>query len=88
MGFLRSREEHNRMTIIQDQHTKKFRMSLINDSTFLSAIEGLQDFVLNINADCDMSYEWVCDQCNIHSFVADDPAWDLFFNTFVSATDA
>jgi hypothetical protein len=75
------------MTIIQDQHTNKFRQSLIEDYTFLSAIEGLQDFVLNLDADCEMSYEWVCDQCNIHSFVADDLAWDLFFKTFTSATN-
>jgi hypothetical protein len=76
------------MTIIQDQHTNKFRQSLIEDSTFISAIEGLQSFVLDNTADCDMAYEWVCDQCDIHSFVADNPAWDLFFNTFVSAIDA
>ena len=75
------------MTIIQDRHTGKFRNSLITDDAFLSAIEGLQSFVLGINADCEMAYEWVCDQCNIHSFVADDAAWDLFFETFTSVQD-
>jgi hypothetical protein len=73
------------MTIIQDKHTNKFRMSLITDGAFLSAIQGLQEFVLNTDADCDSAYEWVCDQCNIHSFVNDDPAWNLFFETFASA---
>jgi hypothetical protein len=71
--------------IIQDQHTKKFRQSLIEDSVFLDVISGLQSFVLDTNADCDMAYEWVCDQVGIHSFVADTPAWDLFFETFISA---
>jgi hypothetical protein len=75
------------MTIIQDKHTNKFRKSLIHDEEFLSAIQGLQSFVLNTDADCDSAYEWVCDQCNIHSFVDDKPAWDLFFETFSSALD-
>jgi hypothetical protein len=75
------------MTLIQDSHTNKFRMSLIDDSEFISAIEGLQSFVLDNNADCDMAYDWVCDQCNIHSFAGDKPAWDLFYQTFTSAQD-
>ena len=75
------------MTMIQDKHTHKFRLSLVTDSEFLSAISGLQSFVLNTDADCDSAYEWVCDQCNIHSFVDDNPAWHLFFETFTSAQD-
>ena len=75
------------MTMIRDSNTGKFRMSLINDEEFLSAISGLQSFVLDNDADCDSAYEWVCDQCNIHSFVDDNPAWDLFFETFTSALD-
>jgi len=75
------------MTMIQDKHTHKFRLSLVTDDAFLSAISGLQSFVLNTDADCDSAYEWVCDQCNIHSFVDDNPAWDLFIETFSSAQD-
>jgi hypothetical protein len=75
------------MTTIQDPHTNKFRMSLIDDSEFISAIQGLQEFILNTDADCDEAYSWVCDQCNIASFVTDSPAWDLFFETFTSALD-
>lgn len=75
------------MTIIQDKLTGMFRQSLIEDSEFISAIQGLQDFVLNTDADCDEAYFWVCDQCNIASFVMDNPAWDLFFETFTSALD-
>jgi hypothetical protein len=73
--------------MIQDKHTHKFRLSLVTDDAFLSAISGLQSFVLNTDADCDSAYEWVCDQCNIHSFVDDNPAWDLFIETFSSAQD-
>jgi len=73
------------MTIIRDMSTGKIRLSLVEDDDFLNAIEGLQDFVLNTNADCDMAYDWVCDQVEIQSFVDDNYAWDLFFNTFISA---
>jgi len=73
------------MTIIRDISTGKIRLSLVEDDDFLNAIEGLQDFVLNTNADCDMAYDWVCDQVGIQSFVADNYAWDLFFETFTSA---
>jgi hypothetical protein len=72
------------MTIIRDLSTGKVRLSLVENNAFLSAIEGLQDFVLNTDADCDMAYEWVCDQVGIHSFVDDNYAWDLFFETFTS----
>ncbi len=73
------------MTIIKDIHTGKVRLSLVEDDAFLSAIEGLQSFVLDTNADCETAYDWVCDQCNIHSFVADNYAWDKFFWTYQSA---
>jgi hypothetical protein len=45
----------------------------------MDAIEGLQSFVLDTNADFDMAYDWVCDQAECHSFVCDGPAWDLFY---------
>ena len=73
------------MTIIKDIYTGKVRLSLVEDNAFLSAIEGLQSFVLDTNADCETAYDWVCDQCNIHSFVADNYAWDKFFWTYQSA---
>ena len=72
------------MTIIRDISTGKVRLSLVEDNSFLSAIEGLQDFILSTNADCEMAYDWVCDQVGIQSFVADNYAWDLFFETFTS----
>jgi len=64
-----------------------FTKSLVEDNEFLSAIDGLQSFVIGIDADCDMAYEWVCDQANCHSFVYDNKAWDLFWKTFLDAVD-
>ena len=56
---------------------------------FLSALEGLQSFVLDTNADIDMAYDWVAEQCNISSFVHDNMAWDMFYDVWQSAaTDA
>jgi hypothetical protein len=59
--------------------------SLIEDSAFMSAIQGLYAFTLDNNADCDMAYDWVCDQAECHSFVADKDAWDMFYDTWESA---
>jgi hypothetical protein len=73
------------MTIIRDMYTGKVRLSLVEDDAFLSGIEGLQSFVLDTNADCETAYDWVCDQCNIHSFVADNYAWDCFWDVYTSA---
>ena len=56
--------------------------SLIEDSAFVSAIQGLQEFVIDSNADCDMAYDWVCDQAECHSFVADNDAWDMFYDAY------
>ena len=66
------------ITVTNDQG-KKY-ISLVQDPAFISAIEGLQSFVLDNNADIDMAYDWVCDQAECHSFVADNPAWDLFYD--------
>ena len=69
------------MTITVPSQTEgKFYISLVQDPAFISAIEGLQSFVLDTNADCDMAYDWVCDQADCHSFVADGPAWDMFYD--------
>jgi hypothetical protein len=59
--------------------------SLTLDREFCAAIEGLQEFTLNTNADCDMAYDWVCDQADCHSFVADKDAWDMFYDVWESA---
>jgi len=72
-------------TLIKNPETGKVHISLVEDKEFMSAIEGLQSFVLDNNADCDMAYDWVCDQADCHSFVNDNPAWDLFYFNWQSA---
>ena len=62
--------------------------SLTQDSAFVSAIQGLQEFVIDSNADCDMAYDWVCDQAECHSFVCDKDAWDMFYDAYDYATEA
>ena len=62
-------------------------MTLIQDPAFLNALEGLQSFVLDTNADCDMAYDWICDQAECYTLVDDTPAWHLFFETFLSVKD-
>ena len=59
-------------------------ISLLQNPAFISAIQGLQDFVYDMNADIDMAYDWVCDQAECSSFVADGPAWDLFYDMWDS----
>lgn len=66
------------ITVTNDQG-KKY-ISLVQDPAFISAIQGLQSFVYDNTADIDMAYDWVCDQAECSSFVADGPAWDLFYD--------
>lgn len=61
--------------------------SLIEDRAFMSAIQGLHAFTLDTSADCDMAYDWVCDQAECHSFVCDKNAWDMFYDTWQSAAE-
>ena len=64
-------------------------ISLVQDPKFMSAIEGLQSFVFDTTADIDMAYDWVCEQAGISTFVADNIAWDLFYEMYqTSAQDA
>ena len=71
--------------MIKDTETGFARVSLVEDNSFRGAIEGLYQFVLDNNADADMAYEWVCDQVDIHTFVADTPAWDMFYSVYDQA---
>ena len=68
------------MTITVTNPEGKKYISLVENNEFQQVIEGLYDFVTDTNADCDTAYDWVCDQLDIHSFVADGPAWDLFYD--------
>lgn len=68
--------------IIKDTETGKWFVSAIENPAFRSAIEGLYDFVGETNADLDMAYDWVCDQCEMLTFVADTYAWNMFYDVY------
>jgi hypothetical protein len=51
----------------------------------LDALEGLQSFILDNNADIDMAYDWVSDQAEISSFVSDLKAWNMFYEIYDEA---
>ena len=72
----------------QQKHMKNQFQSLTQDSAFVGAIQGLQEFIIDSNADCDMAYDWVCDQAECHSFVADKDAWDMFYDTYEGVIEA
>ena len=71
--------------IMKDTETGKFFISLVENDRFREVIAQLYDFVADTNADCDMAYDWVCDQCDIQTFVADNYAWDMFFDVYTQA---
>ena len=52
---------------------------ILNNTRFIDALNGLQEFVLDTSADIDMAYDWVCDQAEIGSFVHDLGAWNCPF---------
>jgi hypothetical protein len=68
--------------IIKDDETGKWFVSAVENPAFRSAIEGLYDFVGEMDADCDMAYDWVCEQADISTFVADKWAWDMFYSVW------
>ena len=42
-------------------------------------------FVNDTNADIDMAYDWVCEMADISTFVADNMAWDMFYDVYSDA---
>jgi len=70
-----------------DNETGKFFVSHIEDDKFRSAIAGLYDYVLDTGADVDDAYDWVCDQADISTFVADTYAWDMFHGVWSQASE-
>jgi len=72
--------------IMVDNETGSFFVSLVENDKFRSAIEGLYEYVLDTGVDCDGAYDWVCDQAEISTFVADQYAWDMFYDVFIQAT--
>ena len=71
--------------IMKEDNSSRFFISESENDRFCGVIESLYDFVIETNADCDTAYDWVCDQCDIPTFVADNWAWDMFFETWQSA---
>jgi hypothetical protein len=55
-------------------------ISLLQDSKFIDAINGMSSFFSEMNPDIDMCYDWVCEMAGVSTFVADGPAWDLFYD--------
>jgi hypothetical protein len=72
--------------IMKETESARFFVSLAENNEFQQVIEGLYDFVVDTNADCDTAYDWVCDQLDIQTFVADTYAWDMFFDVYTQAT--
>jgi hypothetical protein len=60
--------------------------AVYNNPRFIDALQGLQSFILNNNADIDMAYDWVSDQADISSFVCDLKAWNMFYEIYDEAT--
>ena len=60
---------------------------LLNDSAFVSALQGLQSFVMDTGADIDMAYDWVSEQSGIYSFCHDPAAFDCFYDVFMEASN-
>ncbi len=56
--------------IMKDTESARFFVSLAENNEFQQVIEGLYDFVIDTNADCDDAYDWVCYQLEIQTFVA------------------
>ena len=61
-------------------------MTLLTDSTFLSALDALPAFLLVNDVDLDMAYDWVCDQSR--PFAHDEKAFDLFYDVYQEAQDS
>ena len=73
--------------IMIDNETGKFFVSLAENNEFQQVIASLYDFVVDNNADADMAYDWVCDQLDISTFVADNYAWDMFYDVWQQAAE-
>jgi hypothetical protein len=61
--------------------------SLTQDDAFMDAVGQLPQYVDDTNADCDMAYDWVCEMANCSSFVADNDAWNYFYDMWSNSSD-
>ena len=77
----------NGKRIMKDSDSGRFFVSLAEDSRFCDVIGQLYDFVTDTKADCDMAYDWVCEMCDIPTFVADTFAWNMFYDVYDQAAE-
>lgn len=61
--------------------------SLIEDSAFVDAINSMSGFFYEMNPDIDMCYDYICEQADCHSFVADKDAWDMFYDAWETVAE-
>ena len=72
--------------IIRDTETGKWFLSQMENDSFRSVIARLYDHMGTVTFNCcDDAYQWVCDQAGIDTFVADEWAWNCFFEVYLSA---
>jgi len=69
----------------QKETTPNMFAAIAYNQKFLDALQGLQSYVLDTNADIDMAYDWVCEMAQISTFVADNMAWDMFYDVYSDA---
>ena len=78
----------NHSQICNNTIMNKTNQMLLNNSAFISALQGLQSFVMETGADVDMAFDWVCDQAQINSFAGDPDAFSCFYDVYCDAADA
>jgi hypothetical protein len=72
--------------IIRDTETGKVFLSQMENDSFRNVVSRLYDHMGTVTFNCcHEAYQWVCDQAEIDTFVADQWAWDCFWNVYISA---
>ena len=67
--------------------TPIFTLSPEMSQTWDDLMGEMFQFVCDTNADCDLAYDWVCDQLEIDGFVENEKAWNSFYDAWDSATN-
>ena len=57
-------------------------------TAFTDALDTMEAFFFEMNPDIDMCYDYVCEQCNISSFVHNNDAWDMFYDAWEKVSAA
>ena len=59
--YLKDMENNASNVITVTNNQGKKYISLVQDPAFINAIQGMQSYVLDTNADIDMAYDWICE---------------------------